>query len=103
MTADLRGLWLGAGVGPRDGRADDAPGAVHTGEAVHRPAESHAGDAIGHAGDVPGFSSFLAWIPRLDLSVVVLCNLSNLADKRAPATIVGNRIIEALRAPRDQR
>ncbi len=61
------------------------------------------GDAIGHAGDVPGFSSFLAWIPRLDLSVVVLCNLSNLADKRAPATIVGKRIIEALRAPRDQR
>ena len=54
------------------------------------------GEAIGHAGDVPGFSSFLAWVPRYDLSIVVLCNLSNLADKRVPAEIIGRSILEAL-------
>ena len=61
------------------------------------------GEAIGHAGDVPGFSSFLAWLPRHDLSIVVLCNLSNLADKRAPAEIIGRSIVEALSAPGGER
>ena len=61
------------------------------------------GEAIGHAGDVPGFSSFLAWLPRHDLSIVVLCNLSNLVDKRAPAEIIGRSVVEALSAPGGER
>ena len=61
------------------------------------------GAAIGHAGDVPGFSSFLAWMPHRDLSIVVLCNLSNLADKSAPATIIGTSIVDALGPPGDER
>ena len=61
------------------------------------------GAAIGHAGDVPGFSSFLAWMPHRDLSIVVLCNLSNLADKSAPATIIGTSIVDALGSPSDER
>ena len=58
------------------------------------------GRAIGHAGDVPGFSSFLAWLPDRDVSIVVLCNLSNLADKSAPATAIGLAIVEALERER---
>lgn len=61
------------------------------------------GKAIGHAGDVPGFSSFLAWLPDRDVSIVVLCNLSNLADKSAPAEAIGRAVIEALAVPGDQR
>ena len=54
------------------------------------------GDALGHAGDVPGFSSFLAWHPKSDAVVVVLANLSNLADKSAPATILGQALLSEL-------
>ena len=61
------------------------------------------GEAAGHAGDVPGFSSFVAWMPRHDLSIVVLCNLSNMPDKRAPAEIIGRAVIKALGAPGDKR
>lgn len=61
------------------------------------------GDAVGHAGDVPGFSSFVAWHPNHDLVIVVLCNLSNLSDKRAPAEIIGRGIIDALGEPGDER
>ena len=61
------------------------------------------GDAIGHAGDVPGFSSFVAWHPDYDLSIVVLCNLSNMTDKRAPAELIGRSIIAALSEPGDER
>lgn len=61
------------------------------------------GDAIGHAGDVPGFSSFVAWHPGHDLAIVVLCNLSNMTDKRAPAELIGRSIIAALGAPSDER
>ncbi len=54
------------------------------------------GDALGHAGDVPGFSSFLAWHPKSDAVVVVLANLSNLADKSAPATVLGQALLSEL-------
>ena len=54
------------------------------------------GDALGHAGDVPGFSSFLAWQPERDVVVVVLTNLSNLADKSAPATSLGQALLSEL-------
>ena len=54
------------------------------------------GDALGHAGDVPGFSSFLAWHPKSDAVVVILANLSNLADKSAPATILGQALLSEL-------
>lgn len=40
---------------------------------------------IGHAGDVPGFSGFMGWMPESDAAVVVLTNLSNLADGSSPA------------------
>ena len=54
------------------------------------------GRALGHAGDVPGFSSFLAWHPEHDAVVVVLANLSNLADKSAPATLLGRALLSAM-------
>ena len=54
------------------------------------------GRALGHAGDVPGFSSFLAWHPAHDAVVIVLANLSNLADKSAPATRLGRALLSAL-------
>ncbi len=54
------------------------------------------GNALGHAGDVPGFSSFLAWHPGRDAVVVVLTNLSNLADKSAPATTLGQALLSKL-------
>ena len=54
------------------------------------------GRALGHAGDVPGFSSFLAWHPDRDAVVVVLANLSNLADKSAPATLLGRALLSDL-------
>ncbi|MEM7253301.1 MAG: serine hydrolase domain-containing protein [Pseudomonadota bacterium] len=54
--------------------------------------------ALGHAGDVPGFSSFVAWLPRRDAVVVVLTNLSNLRDKSSPAQHLARRLIAELRA-----
>lgn len=51
------------------------------------------GGAFGHAGDVPGFSSFVAWDQSSDTTVVVIANLSNLADKTAPATRLGRSLL----------
>ncbi|MCG8695608.1 MAG: beta-lactamase family protein [Minwuiales bacterium] len=88
--------------------SDDTRAVLHSFEPVAHGFEygfqiARFGDAIGHAGDVPGFSSFLAWLPSHDLSIVVLCNLSNMSDKRAPAEIIGRSIINELGKPSDER
>lgn len=53
--------------------------------------------ALGHAGDVPGFSSFLAWEQASDTLCVALCNLSNLKDKSSPATTIGRAMTKSAR------
>lgn len=53
--------------------------------------------AVGHGGDVPGFSSFVAYAPSTDASVVVLTNLSNFADEwPSPAEQLGRRLLQAI-------
>lgn len=53
--------------------------------------------ALGHAGDVPGFSAYAVWCPTARASVVVLANLSNTADGRSPARELGRVLVRALR------
>jgi D-alanyl-D-alanine carboxypeptidase len=40
---------------------------------------------IGHTGDLPGFASFLGYLPETDTTLVVLTNLSNNKDGTSPA------------------
>lgn len=48
----------------------------------------------GHAGDVPGFSAFAGWLSQTGTVIVVLSNLSNLADKSNPAERMGMVLAE---------
>lgn len=51
--------------------------------------------AIGHPGDVPGFSSFLGWDLIRDRALCVLTNLSNFADGGASASEIARDALSA--------
>lgn len=55
-------------------------------------------DGLGHPGDVPGFSATAVYVPALDVSIVVLTNLSNSADKKTPAVELEALVLSALGA-----
>lgn len=55
-------------------------------------------DFIGHPGDVPGFSSFVAYEPQTRTSIVVLCNLSNTPHRLIPAEEIAEAIIAAMQS-----
>ncbi|MEM6332167.1 MAG: serine hydrolase domain-containing protein [Planctomycetota bacterium] len=52
--------------------------------------------AIGHHGDVPGFSSSAAWLPESRTAVVVLANLSAELDKWSSAIKLMNTALDGL-------
>lgn len=54
---------------------------------------------IGHEGDVPGWSAFVAFVPERDGVVIVLANLSNAADGRQPAASLARALVAALPPP----
>lgn len=91
-------LASGATLGPA-GRAELEKAVPESGPLRYGFGLARFGAARGHAGDVPGFSSFLAWLPATDAVVVVLANLSNTRDKRAPATLIGRAVLDALEPP----
>ncbi|MEM9668071.1 MAG: serine hydrolase domain-containing protein [Pseudomonadota bacterium] len=51
------------------------------------------GGVIGHAGDVPGFSSFVGWCPAQDIGIAVLTNLSNFVSGSSPASDIGKAML----------
>ena len=51
-------------------------------------------NVYGHAGDVPGFSSFIGWLPESDMIIGVITNLSNFSDKSSPAYELAKAILE---------
>jgi D-alanyl-D-alanine carboxypeptidase len=51
---------------------------------------------VGHTGDVPGYSNFLAYFPDKDTTVVTLSNLSNNADGTSPAERLRDIVIKEL-------
>lgn len=53
------------------------------------------GDILGHAGEAPGFATFVGWKSRGDVSVVAWTNLSNLIDKTNPAEKLGLSMLGA--------
>lgn len=53
-------------------------------------------DWIGHSGDVPGASAFLAYLPAKDAVIVVMSNLSNNKDGTIPAERLRDVVIEQL-------
>lgn len=50
----------------------------------------------GHAGDVPGFASFLGYLPAHDATIVVLANLSNNKDGTSPAERLRDVVIQQM-------
>jgi len=52
---------------------------------------------IGHTGALPGFQSFLGYIPARSATVIVLANLFVDAECGSPADTIAKRIIEALK------
>ncbi len=62
----------------------------------------HLGDragALGHSGDVPGFSATAVYLPASGTTIVVLANLSNSRDRRIPAVELEQTVRAALGAP----
>lgn len=57
---------------------------------------------IGHAGDVPGFSSAILHHPKRRLSLAVLANLSNFKDKSSPALYIARSIEQNMDAILDK-
>lgn len=51
---------------------------------------------IGHTGDVPGYSSYLGYLPAKDVTIVALANLSNNKDGTSPAERLRDVVIESL-------
>ncbi|MEM6312483.1 MAG: serine hydrolase domain-containing protein [Planctomycetota bacterium] len=64
-------------------------GDFHYGFHAHRIGSS----AVGHHGDVPGFSSSAVYLPEQDVALVVLCNLSAELDKVTPASKIADRLL----------
>ncbi|MEM6415237.1 MAG: serine hydrolase domain-containing protein [Pseudomonadota bacterium] len=50
------------------------------------------GNIEGHAGDVPGFSSFVGWNPKTNTGLAVLTNLSNFKDRSSPALQIAKAV-----------
>ena len=52
---------------------------------------------IGHRGDVPGYQCVLGYDQDRDLSIVVICNLSNDAKGRGPSNEIASLILSSIR------
>ena len=51
---------------------------------------------IGHDGNLPGFSSFMAYDPTRDITIVVLANVYSDVHCEAPADTIVKLIIQEL-------
>lgn len=97
LVACARRLCLGDGLPPalraelRAFQPADRHGVAHGFHLIRFPE-----GWIGHQGDVPGWSAFVAYVPERDGVVIVLANLSNAADGRHPAATLARALVAAL-------
>lgn len=54
------------------------------------------GDYVGHPGDVPGYSSYIAYRQDTRMCIVVLCNLSNSPGRLVPAEEIAEAVMSIL-------
>lgn len=53
--------------------------------------------AIGHNGGIPGYNSFMGYIPESDVTIIVLCNMQDNRDGIGPADFIAMKIVETLK------
>lgn len=53
--------------------------------------------AFGHNGGIPGFNSFMGYIPEKDATVIVLCNMQDNKNGIGPADYLARVIVEKLK------
>lgn len=51
------------------------------------------GMAIGHTGELPGFNSFMGYVPETQTTLVVWTNLNAAPEGKAPAVEIGKRLL----------
>ncbi len=54
------------------------------------------GGAYGHCGEVPGFNSFMAYIPEKDMTIIVLANMMHNKEELSPADYIARAILGTL-------
>jgi D-alanyl-D-alanine carboxypeptidase len=57
------------------------------------------GDAYGHCGEIPGFNSFMAYIPEKDMTVIVLANMMHNKESFSPADYIARAILKKVKSP----
>ena len=55
-------------------------------------------NAIGHNGGIPGFNSFMGYLPEKGASIIVLVNMQDNKEGMGPADFMGMKIVELLNA-----
>jgi len=52
--------------------------------------------AIGHNGGIPGYNSFMGYLPEQDVTIIVLCNMQDNRAGVGPADYIARMIIEII-------
>jgi len=55
--------------------------------------ENFGSGVYGHCGEIPGFNSFMAYIPEKDMTVIVLANMMHNKEELSPADYVARAIL----------
>ena len=53
--------------------------------------------AIGHNGGIPGFNSFMGYLPEKDATIIVLVNMQDNKAGIGPADYIARKIVEKLK------
>ena len=53
--------------------------------------------AIGHNGGIPGFNSFMGYIPDSDITIIILCNMQDNLEGIGPADFLAMKIVETFK------
>ena len=93
-SRDAYHAWLDTGYDSSPGDFSEPASIYYAFHLGKRRIGAH--EWIGHTGDVPGYSSFFAYTPEFDASVIVLCNLSNTPRRLNPAEEIAEAIIATL-------
>ncbi|HMQ69078.1 MAG TPA: serine hydrolase domain-containing protein [Ignavibacteria bacterium] len=55
---------------------------------------SYFGGAIGHNGGIPGYNSFMGYIPKWDMTIIIFANMQDNKDEIGPADYIAGKIIQ---------